>query len=56
MVSLEPSKNGLPKDQTAKWLHRNHLGRKSSSSGIRYKYPQSVAGERAGGKVRKKFK
>jgi hypothetical protein len=32
------------------------LGRKISSSGNRYKYPQFVAGERAGGKVRKKLK
>jgi len=77
MVSLEPSKNGLPKHTHAKWLFRHQLGRKTSFMVSfepfivsfelflehRHKYPQSVAGERAGGlsvglsvgkKVRKK--
>jgi len=56
MVSFEPSKNGLPKHQTTKWLFRHQLGRKTSLLEHIHKYPQFVAGERAGGKVRKKFK
>jgi hypothetical protein len=47
---------GLPKDQTTKWLLRYHLERKTSNLEHRHKYPQSFAGERAGGKVRKKLK
>ena len=54
MVSLEPSKNGLPKHNNAKWLFRYQLGRKTSILEHIHKYPQSVAGKRAGGKVRKK--
>jgi len=56
MVSFEPSKNGLPKRTNAKWLFRHKLGRKTSFLEHRHKYPQFVAGERAGGKVRKKLK
>jgi hypothetical protein len=63
MVSFEPSKNGLPKHKNAKWLFRHQLGRKTSFMVSFepfivsfelflkhiHKYPQSVAGERAGG-------
>jgi len=48
--------NGLPKHKTAKWLFRHQLGRKTSFMVSFepflehiHKYPQSVAGERAGG-------